>query len=207
MFLKRIMADQAAMPRGLLGRFVGRMMARGNLESNEWVVSLLELEEDDHVLEVGFGPGTAIRKLAAKTTKGHVAGIDISKAMVEQATSLNEEAVNDGRVDLRLGKATSMPWPSDRFDKALAVNVIYLWPNLDPVLSEIKRVLKPGGMLALYLAPIELMDKLGFTEVDTFTFHTREEVERACADAGFTKVEGTSAEIGEGTGVSVMAWK
>jgi ubiquinone/menaquinone biosynthesis C-methylase UbiE len=207
MFIKRRMAGQAAEPRGLLGRFAGRMMARGNVESNAWVISLLDPEEDDHVLEIGFGPGTAIREASRKTTKGHVAGIDISKAMVDQATSLNQQAVRDGQVDLRLGEAKSMPWPEDRFDKALAVNVIYLWPELDPVLTEIKRVLKPRGMLALYLAPLELMDNLGFSQVDSFTFHTPEEVERACTDAGFAKVEETSTQFGEGAGVCVMAWK
>lgn len=206
-FLRRILADQVAEPQGLLGRLVGWMMARGNQESNEWMVSLLDLEEDDHVLEIGFGPGTAIREIAAQTSKGHVAGIDVSEAMIDQATKLNQEAVDAGRVDLRLGEATSMPWPSDRFDKALAVNVIYLWPHLDPVLSEIRRVLKPRGLLALYLAPVEQMEKLGFSEVETFTLHIPEKVRKVCRETGFTRVEQTSAQMEEGTGVCVKAWK
>lgn len=207
MVIKKIIADQAGKPRGIMGRFVGRMMSKNNLESNEWVVSLLDLESDDYVLEIGFGPGTAIRLVAENTKNGHVAGIDISKAMVDQAISLNQQAVSEGRVELRLGEATSIPWPENSFDKALAVNVIYLWPKIKPVLTEILRVLKPGGKIALYLAPIELMEKLGFSELDSFTFHRPSEVLQACAETGFSKVEETSAQIGEGAGVCIMAWK
>ncbi len=207
MILKWLGASQAAKPRGFMGRFVGRMMAKSTRESNKWVVSLMDLKDDDRVLEIGFGPGTAIQEIFKITKNGHVAGIDISKSMVDQATSLNEKAVTEGRLDLRLGDVKSMPWPSDHFDKALAVNVIYLWPNLAPVLSEIRRVLKLHGTLALYLAPIETMEALGFSGHDLFTIHTQEEAERACKEAGFAKIERASVQRGEGTGVCIMAWK
>jgi len=207
MVVKRLMAGQAAKPHGFMSRFVGRAMSKSNLESNKWMVSQMDLNDGDDVLEIGFGPGTAIQEILEITKNGHVAGIDISRSMVDQATSLNEKAFTEGRLDLRMGEATSMPWPSNRFEKALAVNIIYLWPILDPVLNEIKRVLKPNGTLALYLAPVEKMDALGFSELDLFTIHTQEEVERACKDAGFAKIEWTSAQIDEGTGVCVTAWK
>lgn len=76
-----------------------------------------------------------------------------------------------------------------------------------PVLSEIRRVLKPQGLLALYLAPVEQMERLGFSEMETFTLHTPEEVRKACREAGFIRVEQTSAQMEEGTGVCVKAWK
>jgi ubiquinone/menaquinone biosynthesis C-methylase UbiE len=183
------------------------MMAKSNLESNKWVISLLDVEDDDHVLEIGFGPGTSIRDVTALTSRGRVAGIDISQTMVDQATNLNQKAVGEGRVDLRVGEATSIPWSADSFDKALAVNVIYLWPELGPVLVEIKRILNPGGVIGLYLAPIEMMERLGFTEVDSFTFHTPEEVKQACRDAGYSRVDEKSAPIGGGAGICILAWK
>ena len=167
-----MMGYQAANPRGFFGRFFGRMMARSNFDSNKWVVSLLDIKDYDHVLEIGFGAGTAIKEILKIATNGHVSGIDISKLMVDQATSLNQKAVTEGRLDLRLGDVTSMPWDSNNFNKALTVNVVYLWPILKPVFIEIIRVLKPNGMLALYLPPIEVMDALGFSDLDAYTIHT-----------------------------------
>src|SRR5215467_5944699 len=55
-----------------------------------------------HVLEVGFGPGIAIRALSRRATHGLVCGIDHSAVMVRHATRRNAAAVRAGRVDLRL---------------------------------------------------------------------------------------------------------
>lgn len=207
MALKRMMGNQAANPSGIFGRFMGRMMSKSNMDSNKWVVSLMNIEPDDTVLEIGFGPGTALRDILEMNPKGRVAGIDISKLMVDQATQLNQKAVSEGRLDLRKGEAASMPWDANFFDKVLAVNVIYLWPDLLPVFAEIVRVLKPNGMVALYLAPVEMMDSLGFSKLPAFTIHTQEDVVNACKNAGFSKTEVLSIVIGDGRGVCIEAWK
>jgi hypothetical protein len=46
-------------PQGFLGRLGGRVMARTNRNCASWVVGLLEVQPNDKVLEVGFGPGIA----------------------------------------------------------------------------------------------------------------------------------------------------
>ena len=51
-------------PRGLLGRLGGIIMARTNEECGNWVVSLLEVHSADSILEIGFGPGVAIKRLS-----------------------------------------------------------------------------------------------------------------------------------------------
>ena len=207
MALKRLMGNQAANPRGLFGRFMGRMMTKSNMASNKWVVSLMNLEPDDTVLEIGFGPGTALRDILEITTNGKTAGIDISKLMVDQAKQLNKKAVSEGRLDLRQGEAAAMPWDANSFDKVFAVNVVYLWPNLSTVFNEILRVLKPNGRVVLYLAPIEMMDALGFSNLEAFTIHSQEDVLNACRKAGFSKTDVASSNMGDGVGVCVIAWK
>ena len=207
MALKRLMGNQAANPKGIFGRFMGRMMTKSNMASNKWVVSLMDIKPDDHVLEIGFGPGTALQVVLEKTPTGHVAGIDISQLMIDQATQLNKKAVSEGRLDLRLGEAASMPWDANFFDKVLAINVIYLWPNLASVFTEIIRVLKPNGVAALYLAPVEMMDSLGFSELDAFTIHKQEDVLDACEKAGFSSTEVSSTTMGDGKGVCIIARK
>src|SRR6516225_10022212 len=61
-------------PRGLYGKLGGIIMARANDACGAWVTELLNVASNETVLEVGFGPGTAIRRLSAMAA--HVAGVD-----------------------------------------------------------------------------------------------------------------------------------
>ena len=90
-------------PRGILGRLGGIIMARTNAGCGAWVTDLLDVGPNDNVLEVGFGPGVVIQRLSKRASAGHVAGIDPSREMVEQARARNTTAIQNGRVDLRRG--------------------------------------------------------------------------------------------------------
>src|SRR2546430_13477270 len=94
-------------PRGGGGRVVGWEMAlrSSNRQRNVWAGGLLGVEPTDRVLEIGFGPGIAIRELSRRATHGLVCGVDHSAVMVRQAIRRNADAVRAGRVDLRLGSA------------------------------------------------------------------------------------------------------
>jgi SAM-dependent methyltransferase len=73
-------------------------MARrpSNRKRNVWAVGLLEVGPGDRVLEIGFGPGLAIRELSRLATRGCVCGIDHSAEMVRQARRRNARAVRAG---------------------------------------------------------------------------------------------------------------
>ncbi|MER7789614.1 methyltransferase domain-containing protein [Streptomyces sp. NPDC097640] len=64
------------------------------------VVSLLDVQPTDRVLEVGFGPGLTIAELARRASRGHVYGIDHSDAMVRQTRKRNAAAIRTQRVTL-----------------------------------------------------------------------------------------------------------
>jgi hypothetical protein len=55
-------------PRGTVGRVAGWVMAHraSNRRRNCWVVSLLDVQPSDRVLEIGFGPGLAIAELSRR---------------------------------------------------------------------------------------------------------------------------------------------
>ena len=104
-------------PQGALGRLGGLIMARANRECAAWVIDLLEIRPHDRILEVGFGPGVGVELLTKLVTTGHVAGVDPSREMVEQATTRNAGPIESGQVDLRLGAAESLPFGDNSFDK------------------------------------------------------------------------------------------
>ena len=203
----RLFGGQLRQPRGFVGRFTGRAMARGNQESNEWTLSLLEIQPYDHVLEVGFGPGQSIRSAAERASHGFVAGIDHSETMVREASKLNSQAIQSGRVELKRADVSSIPYTDDVFDKVFAVNVIYLWPDVAKPVRELRRVLKPGGLLALYLAPLELVDKLGLRRSPLFTIHGPDDVIEVLRNAGFIHPEVETKALRDGTAKCVLARK
>jgi ubiquinone/menaquinone biosynthesis C-methylase UbiE len=143
---------QFGRPQGTLGWLIGHLMAVKNQGRSEWVLAHLGLDRSSDVLEVGFGPGTDVRR-AARIAR-FVAGIDHSTEMVRQARKRNREAVAAGRVDLREGAAASIPWPNDRFDVAFSINALHFSRDLARPLGEMRRVVRPGGLVAVAVQPL-----------------------------------------------------
>jgi len=114
---------QFGMPEGFGGRIAGFLMSNDTKKS-VWTLSLLNPDKDDRVLEVGVGPGIAVKLLSEKITDGYIAGIDISELMLKVALRRNKKAVAKGLVDLRLANVLTLPSYEEKFDKILAVNTI-----------------------------------------------------------------------------------
>jgi SAM-dependent methyltransferase len=135
---------QFVRPHGFAGRLTGWEMALrpSNRKRNRWAVALLDVQPQDHILEIGFGPGLAIRELARRATDGFVLGIDHSEVMVRQAAVRNRAAVEQGRVELRLGSALDLRDFSEMFDKALAVNNFGMWPEPEARLKDLRGALR-----------------------------------------------------------------
>src|SRR5215207_2443724 len=144
----RPLFSQFGCPRGWLGGLAGRFMAK-NTYDDEWLADVLDVEPDDRVLEVGFGPGVGIGVLARRAHRGLVAGVDPSDVMLRQARRRNARAIEASRVDLRLGMAERLPFDDASFTKACALHSVYFWPSVEGGVAEMARVLEPGGRVAI----------------------------------------------------------
>jgi ubiquinone/menaquinone biosynthesis C-methylase UbiE len=142
---------QLAKPEGTLGWIVGHMMAMKNGGHGEWVFSLLDLKPGERVLEIGFGSGADLAR--ASRMAAFVAGVDHSDVMVKQASRRNAAAIREGRVEVQLGSAARLPYPEAHFDKVFAINSAQFWKDSVSALTEVGRVLKPGGRIALAVQP------------------------------------------------------
>lgn len=174
-------ANQAGQPRGVIGRLLGWIMARHNAPDNAWTLDLLDIQDGEHVLEVGFGPGVAIESIIRRYPGTHISGIDHAEAMLKAASTRNRHAIASGQLELQMGSVTSLPFAEAIFDSAFSINCIYFWEPLEAGLNELFRVIKPGGRLAITVrdkqrAPypdfqpdklIPLFKRAGFSEVET----------------------------------------
>jgi SAM-dependent methyltransferase len=175
---------QFGRPTGLGGRAAGVLMAHrsSNRRRNAWAVSLLDVRPDDRALEIGFGPGLAIRDLARRAPEGYVCGIDHSDVMLRRAKRLNAEGIRRGVVDLRLGSVADLPTFDQPFDKILAVNAMMFWREPVTRLEELRRLLRSGGLLAVAHQP------RGPGATDEAAAAKGRELEAALAQAGFSEV-------------------
>jgi ubiquinone/menaquinone biosynthesis C-methylase UbiE len=87
--------------------------------------------------------------------------------MVAQARARNAAAVEDCRVDLREGYAENLPFEAESYDAALAMNSMQVWMDRVAGLREVRRVLRPGGRIALGFTPYSGQSKEGLAEMLT----------------------------------------
>ena len=160
-----------------------------NRRRNAWAVSLLDVQREDRVLEIGFGPGIAIRELAHLAADGHVCGLDHSEVMLRQATRRNAEAVRRGQVELRLGSVERVPELEAPFDKILAVNALQFWDQPAEPLRALRRVLNSGGRIAIAFQP------RGPGASDQAARTRGHKIATALRDAGFSHVRLETLEL------------
>jgi ubiquinone/menaquinone biosynthesis C-methylase UbiE len=153
---------------------------RSNRERNRWVVSLLEAGPADRVLEIGFGPGVAIAELARRA--GHVHGVDHSAVMVRRASRRNRAAVRAGRVELVQASVDRLPRFDEPLDAILSVNSLGFWADPANRLRELRRLLRPGGRIALASQP-----RCPGATRDT-TVRAARELQDLLTEAGFTRL-------------------
>ncbi len=138
-----------------------------NKEPNRLAIDALGIEPDDTLLELGFGPGTAMKAMASLARNGKLFGVDLSPEMLAQASRRNRRAIREGRVQLLLGRFDSVPLPPESVSKILAVNVVYFFGENAEAVRESWRVLKPGGLMAVYATDKATMSHWKFSGPDT----------------------------------------
>jgi len=108
-------------------------------------ISHLGLTPNDTVLEVGIGTGL---NLPLYPPSCRLTGIDLSGEMLDKAVERTHKLAMPGVV-LKVMDATSMDFADNEFDKALATYTISAVPDPVGVLREMRRVVKPGGVIVI----------------------------------------------------------
>ena len=182
------MIKQFSQPRGFVGKFIGNRMAKGNVYDAKWTISLLNIQPNSRILEIGFGPGVSTQMASEKASKGYVAGIDHSKTMVQTASQRNEAAIQSRRMELKQGDVSSLPYPAESFDIAFSLHSIYFWPKPLDCLKEIRRVLKPGGLLAITIQPKDKWANRRIEGSSIMTLYFGSELATIFSDAGYRNI-------------------
>ena len=141
--------NQCQKPAGWFGRFTLWNMNSRHSKVTDWGLSHISINPHDVVLDVGCGGGRTVSKLAAMATHGKVYGVDHSQESVAMAGKINREAIAKGRVEIREGSVSQLPFAPGVFDLVTAVETHFWWPDLPSDMREVLQVLKPGGRLVI----------------------------------------------------------
>ncbi|MCB1120908.1 MAG: methyltransferase domain-containing protein [Verrucomicrobiae bacterium] len=124
----------------------------GERAARERGLTLLDVQEGESVLEIGYGTGHSLTALAKQVgDSGRVTGIDISTGMRDVAEKRLAEAGLSDRVDLLVEEVPPMSCDSDDFDAITMSFTLELFPleTIPSVLKECGRVLRPSGRLGV----------------------------------------------------------
>lgn len=158
---------------------------------NVEAIDLLGIEPGHRILDIGFGGGVTFPVLLDRGAD--VAGIDRSADVVAAAEVDHRRAIEAGRLDVRRGEVEGVPFEDGFFDGVLTVNTVYFWPELDAGLSEIRRVLKPGGRIVIGIRDGSVMKRVSR---DIFAIRTPGELLVALEAAGFSNARSQSTPDG-----------
>ncbi|WP_295568767.1 class I SAM-dependent methyltransferase [uncultured Stenotrophomonas sp.] len=177
------LAAQLRQPHGEAALAVADSMNRSNGALNLAAIGLLAVKPGEGILEIGPGNAAFAPELL-RAADSHYLGIELSPAMVEAGNRRLASAGLSDRAMMRHGDAHALPVGDASMDAALAVNTLYFWPNLAPVLDELARVLRRGGRLCLAFGDAAFMRSLPFAA--DFQLHELDAVELALRVSGFS---------------------
>jgi ubiquinone/menaquinone biosynthesis C-methylase UbiE len=140
---------QCRKPTGRSGRFVLRRMNCWHSRLTDWGLNQISIPRNAMILDVGCGGGRTISKLAKLAPEARIFGIDYSEDSVGIARKTNAKLIQSGRVEIREGTVSELPFSENTFDIVTAVETHFFWPDLASDLREAKRVLKLAGVFII----------------------------------------------------------
>ena len=106
--------------------------------------------EAGKVLDAGTGPGTLARDIGRQFPHLRVEGIDLSPDMIRLAREHAQQEHLADRVQFTTGDIAHLPYPNRSFALVVSTISMHHWEELEQPLSELYRVLQPGGRLWIY---------------------------------------------------------
>ena len=185
--IPKFIAFQFKKPSGLFGIFSSNLMVKRNQKNYDRLIKDLNLQSQDKILEIGYGPGVGIRMIAELNSSCTIHGIDFSKLMYKIATKNNKEYIDAGRMKLHYGDFLKTSALDNNYDKVFCLNVIYFWDELKSPFEKVLSLLRKGGTFHIYMADQNTLVKMKAPD-SVFNKYSIGEVVEVLEAAGFESI-------------------
>lgn len=179
--------SQFGNPHGFIGRVCCVIMNVINKAMYKNMVSAIDINSGDKVLDIGYGNGYLLH-LIYKKCNTELYGIDISADMKIQATKRNKKAEKNGQLFLEIGDCCDLPYEDNVFSVVSSINTVYFWNDVVKALTEIRRVLKTDKSFYNVVYTKEWLDTLSYTEKGFKKYESEQLIEFGRA-AGFEQIQ------------------
>ncbi|GAK90343.1 2-heptaprenyl-1,4-naphthoquinone methyltransferase [Nonlabens ulvanivorans] len=113
------------------------------------VVDMIAATNPDTIMDIATGTGDLVIQMAQKTNASKLIGLDISSGMLEVGKVKVKKEDLDNRIEMVLGDSEDLPFENDSIDAVTVSYGVRNFEDLEKGLSEIRRVLKPQGILVI----------------------------------------------------------
>jgi SAM-dependent methyltransferase len=151
------------------------------------IMDRLNLSPEDEYFEIGCGGGQLLG-IALERVK-FAAAVDHSPDMVALSKKNNQQHLKQKRTEILVGNAEQLPWPDNRFTAGASAHMFFFVEQPEKVLSEIYRVLQPGGRFALVTMGNGLLGKICFGWLYSLRTYSDDKMRTMLRNAGFSKIE------------------
>jgi SAM-dependent methyltransferase len=146
----------------------------------------LNVQPEDDVLDVGCGAGVFLAKYAAHARR--IAGIDMASDRVAMACRRFADRIAAGEAQIVAGDAAALPWRDDTFSAVACMESLELLAEPESVLAEMRRVLRPGGRIAVTMGSRLTPRSVRLWRRQGWWVWSEDDVRRMMRDAGFGDV-------------------
>jgi SAM-dependent methyltransferase len=106
--------------------------------------AFVELGDGERILDVGCGTGSLASAIVDVTSTSTIDGVDLAAPYIEHASRAHREP----RLRFKVGDACALPFASCSFDRVLSLLVLHFVPRPVEAVAEMRRVARPGALLA-----------------------------------------------------------
>jgi ubiquinone/menaquinone biosynthesis C-methylase UbiE len=200
--LLRPVMGQFARPHGPLGWLAALLIPLGHRPFYSKTAALLQLQPDDVLLDVACGAGEFLAEQAADV--GSVTGVDVSDIEVRLARRRLRDRIEAGTAQVVHGDAADVPLPDNAFTAVNCVGAFLAFEDPARALTEMHRVLAPGGrtVVCLEMHGEDGKDHVRDEQLWQTPYYTEQQIHDLFTDAGFDQVDITydgEAMIAKGT--------
>lgn len=172
---------------GVGGTLAALAFTIGRRGDADLAIRLAGVHPGDDVVDIGCGPGVAVRRAAARGASSAV-GVDPAAVMLRTARALTRRPGPDAATVRYLeGAAEALPLPDSSATVAWSLATVHHWDDVDAGLAEVRRVLRPSGRFVAIerrtVAGASGLASHGWTDEQAQLFAER------CRAAGFSGVE------------------
>ncbi len=182
-------ANQLRCPSGQAGEELAEIMFKSNSNMIYKTVDRLQLYQNDAVLEIGFGSAKHLPYIFSTAQNISYDGVEISPLMMEMAAKVKESLEHEHIEFTLTEELNTLPYSDKAFNHCFSVNTVYFWSDPVKYFTEIYRVLKPGGSIALSYIREDFAQQQPFAKEDVFHFYRTEWLIRIMTNIGYSHIE------------------